>query len=103
MFHGLILAYIDLEYIFSYSNQLVPKNEKFCSFFKHKEKIKPMKLKLSLSFALVSISFLIGTTSIVAQEGEVNGISSESPPNNETKEIKLESEVTGEKNNLDRQ
>ena len=101
MFHGLILAYIDLEYIFSYSNQLVPKNEKFCSFFKHKEKIKPMKLKLSLSFALVSISFLIGTTSIVAQEGEVNGISSESPPNNETKEIKLESEVTGEKNNLE--
>jgi Amt family ammonium transporter len=60
-----------------------------------------MKLKLSLSFALVSISFLIGATSIVAQEGEVIGISSESAPNNETKETKLESEVTAEKNNLD--
>ena len=60
-----------------------------------------MKLKLSLSFAIVSISFLIGATSIVAQEGEVIGISSESAPNNETKETKLESEVTAEKNNLD--
>ena len=59
-----------------------------------------MKLKLSLSFALVSISFLIGTTSIVAQEGEVKGISSESAPNNETKEIKLESELTAKKLSL---